>query len=229
MTIAFGKACEAILEMGYYKNEHARSGSYSMGHEEHVAAVLVKHDFKEVDITDFPQLKRGILKQWWENGFTQGIMEETIPEMERGTFVLQPGGTQSFPDILVRDFDGRFIAFEQKSSNGTHPMWNDSLPKPGALYVFCSGKRDETTLFMGQDVIKAAELDLVAEYQEKFETLVREYESAASNLNESSNRGWIYKHRKQFFQQGGAHYTNYFTHADRQHCEDNAIKFAYGE
>ena len=212
-----------ILAMGYYKNEDARSGDYQPGHEDAVADVLESHGFQRFEQKDVPQLKRGHLKIWWENGFGDEL-DDVLADLPDGCFVLQPGGTQSFPDVLVKDFNGRAVALECKSGKGTHPMWNDSTPKPGAAYIMSSGRLNETTLFMGEDVITPEEQTTIEKYHELFEKLKRECEAEMATVN-NFKRGWLYSHRRQFFQQGGKDKTNYFTHPDRSQCEQKVLEF----
>jgi len=214
-----------ILKMGYYKNENARSGDYNPGHEDAVAAVLDNHGFTGFTQTDFPQLKRSHLKIWWESDFTDTTeLNKALATLPAGSYVLQPGGTQSFPDILVKDFCGRFVALECKSGKGTHPMWNDSTPKPGAAYIMSSGKVNETTLFMGDDVITQEQQKIINEGLKQLQELAESISSQVKNLDKH-NRGFILSSRKQFFQQGGMEKTNYFTHASRKQCEQNVLEF----
>ena len=216
------EAGKKILEMGYYKNESARSGEFVPAHEIAVANVLVGIGFIEVFAGMF-SLKKGDLKKWWENRFDDSL-DEILKDMPNGTFILQPGGTQSFPDILVKDFNGRIVAIECKSSKDAHPMWNDNTPKHGACYIMSSAKTNETTLFMGEDVIVAEELEVIQKYHILFAQLKQQCADEMSKIV-GKNRGWVYGHRQQFFQQGGAVKTNYFTHSDRELCEMNALEF----
>lgn len=214
-----------ILAMGYYKNENARSGDYNPGHEDAVASVLDTHGFKGYTQNDFPTLQRSHLKQWWESDFIDDTeLAIALIELPAGSYVLQPGGTQSFPDILVRDFCGRFVALECKSGKGTHPMWNDSTPKPGAAYIMSSGKLDQTTLFMGEDVITPEQQKIINEGLIQLQQLADNISSQVKELDKH-NRGFIISSRKQFFQQGGKEKTNYFTHNSRQQCEQNVLEF----
>jgi hypothetical protein len=218
------QAGKLILDMGYFKNEHARSSTYVAGHEEAVAVVMESVGFKRFEREDFPELKRNDLKRWWEAGFGPEL-DQTLINQPKGSFILQPGGTQSFPDILVKDFKGRIVAVECKSGNkGTHPMWNDSIPKPGAVYIMSSGRTDSTTMFMGQDVITPEEADVIAKYNKMFEDLKQQCK-AEMTLTHNKNRGWLYSHRRQFFQYGGQEKTNYFTHTDRAQCEKSVLDF----
>jgi len=219
------KAGEAILKMGYYKNQNARSGSYNPGHEEAVAVVLEEHGFKRFTQKDFPHLKRSMLKRWWDSRFTDTAeLEDVLNTMPVSSFILQPGGSQSFPDLLIRDTNRRFVALECKSGKGYHPMWNDSTAKHGAVYIMSSEKVNESTMFMGEDVITQDELDVISHYHKLFNDLKNQCQDAMSKVF-SMKRGWYYSHRQQFFQIGGAEYTNYFTHKDRKMCEQNVLTF----
>lgn len=216
------EAGKQILEMGYYKNEHARSGDYAPGHEDAVADVLRIHGFSEVTSADYA-LQRRHLKEWWENNFDSSL-DQMLEGMPAGSFILQPGGTQSFPDILVKDFNSRIVALECKSSKGTHPMWNDSTPKPGAVYIMSSARVDSTTVFMGEDVVSKQSLEL-------FEQAVKEMNAVAKKFNQLAaekdifESGFIVTCRKQFFQQGGQLKTNYFAHKNRKQRENNVLEF----
>lgn len=214
-----------ILKMGYYKNENARSGTYNPGHEDAVASVLDKHGFQGFEQDDFPKLNRSHLKTWWESDFTfTKELNEVLQKLPNGSYILQPGGTQSFPDILVRDFNGRFVALECKSGKGTHPMWNDSTPKPGAAYIMSSGKLDQTTMFMGEDVITPEQQAIINDGLKKLQQLAESISQQVKELDKH-NRGFILSSRKQFFQQGGMEKTNYFTHNSRSQCEQNVLEF----
>jgi hypothetical protein len=46
------------------------------------------------------------------------------------------------------------------------------------------------------------------------------------DAEDSFNRGWIQKARKQHFQAGGGDKTNYFTHKQRAYCEQRALDYS---
>jgi hypothetical protein len=146
--------------------------------------------------------------------------------MPAGTFILQPAGSQGFPDILVKDFNDRFVAVECKSGQtGLCPMWNDSLPRPLTIYVLASGIQNATTIFMGRDVISPEEQELMDEEERTIAKIVKEYNQRMAAIDKF-NRGWLQKSRKQHFQGGGGAKTNYFTHTSRAQCEKNALDYA---
>jgi hypothetical protein len=223
MSIQLHDAMRNILAMPYYKNENARSGEVVHGHEAAVALRIKDLGFTEVHSSQFKKLK-SILKKWARSGDDSDLRKATAG-IKPGSYILQPSGTQGFPDILVLDFNNRFVAVECKSMKNYCPMWNDSLPNPNALYVLASGKYNETTIFLGRDVISQEEYDLMAEQEEAFAQIVKKYNPKMKSVD-VHNRGWLLKSRKQYFQQGGEATTNYFKHENRAICEANALEYA---
>jgi hypothetical protein len=45
------------------------------------------------------------------------------------------------------------LDLELKSSKEPKPVYNSGLPKRGVVYIFCSKKYQQTTVFFGQDVV----------------------------------------------------------------------------
>lgn len=211
--------------MPYFKNENARSGGADYGHETAVAKLILKAGFKQEDKSSYPKLKKGLLKKWAETGDDSKLREVT-KGMPVGTFILQPAGSQGFPDILVKDDNDRFVAIECKSGqNGRCPMWNDNLPKPDTIYILSSGAVNETTIFLGRDVMTSALLDSQKQMVEDLKKIVLKYKKINESLD-VFGRGWDTKFRPQNFQGGGELLTNYFTHKDRNRCELNALEYA---
>ncbi len=218
-------ALTTILAMPYFKNERARSGATIHGHEDAVALKLSEAGFTEVSKSVFPGLSKSLLKEWAETGNDVAIRLAT-QTMPVGSFINQPAGSQGFPDILIKDYNDRFIAFECKSGqSGECPMWNDNIPKPNSIYILSSGKQNATTIFLGKDVITQATYDLFAQQEAEIELIIQKYKQLCGKAD-TFNRGWIQKSRKQHFQNGGGAKTNYFTHADRSKCEKNALAYA---
>jgi len=225
MSAQFHKAINDILLMPYFKNEHARSGGAVYGHEYAVALKIKDVGFTELQKTDYPKLKKSLLSKWAETSDDTELRIVTNG-MPVGSYICQPAGSQGFPDILVKDFNDRFVAAECKSGkSGLCPMWNDNTPKPKTIYVLSSGIMNATTIFMGQDVITPRQQELMDELEKKLTVIVKEYKILV-DAEDSFNRGWIQKARKQHFQGGGNAKTNYFTHASRAECEKNALEYA---
>lgn len=225
MSKQLHQAVQQILAMPYFKNERARSGDADYGHERAVALRIAAASFTEQDKVNYPGLKKSLLKKWAETGDDTTI-RRAAANMPCGTYILQPAGSQGFPDILVRDFNDRFVAIECKSSSGsTVPMWNDNLPKPHAMYVLSSGATNATTIFMGCDVMSQAMLASQEAMVRELNAIVEKYRLINSQLDQY-NRGWDTKFRPQNFQNGGQVKTDYFAHPDRTKCEFNALNYA---
>ena len=211
--------------MPYFKNENARSGGANYGHESAVAEKFRLAEFVEIDRKQFPKLTKTLLKKWASTGNDTDLRKVT-ESLSVGSYILQPAGTQGFPDILVRDFNDRFVAVECKSGQtGLCPMWNDNLPKMDAIYVLSSGVTNQTTIFLGKDVITQEMLASQVAMVKELMTVVNKYREINKSLD-LFNRGWDIKFRPQNFQNGGADKTNYFTHANRHQCEANALEYA---
>jgi hypothetical protein len=228
MSEKLHSAITAVLAMPYFKNQHARSGTTDYGHERAVADVLKEHGYNEHKREDYPKLKKGSFKKWLDDHSDTEVLEATAG-LPNDCFILQPAGTQSFPDVILKDSDGRLIPIECKSGqNGTCPMWNDNLPKLNAIYVLASGLMNQTTVFMGQDVITQEDLDLMRLQEQAVAKVTAQFNAQMASVDVKS-RGWIQKQRKQHFQGGGAAKTNYFTHKDRRQCEENVLQYVLGK
>lgn len=224
MSAQLLQATKAILAMPYYKNEHARSGTAVHGHEDAVALKLKDAGFTEELKINYPNMSKSLLKNWAKT-VNETKLREVAASMPLGSYIVQPAGSQGFPDVLVRDFDDRFIAFECKSSSaGVCPMWNDSLPRPNAIYILNSGKYNTTTVFLGRDVISPEEQALMDEQEKAIEKIVNKYKQKLATLD-VHNRGWVQKSRKQHFQYGGNLKVDYFIHSDKMMCEQNVLDF----
>jgi hypothetical protein len=225
MCARFGNAMTQILAMKYFKNQHARSGGANYGHERAVADVLIASGFAERSVEDFNGLAKKHFKSWLDQGDMTAVQSNLVG-LAPGEFVLQPAGSQSFPDIVLRDTNGRLLVIECKSGkDGTCPMWNDSLPKADAIYVLSSGIRDETTVFMGRDVITQDTRDILNKAVADARHVMSESAKDRTAMD-LYKRGFVVKVRQQFFQEGGEEFSNYFTHSDRERCESNVLAYA---
>jgi len=225
MSTQLHQAMTTILAMPYFKNEAHKSGGADFGHERAVSEHIASAGFIELDKSSYPKITKSMLKKWAEGKGDKDLRKAT-QGMPEGTFICQPAGSQGFPDILVKDWGDRFVAVECKSGkNGVCPMWNDNTPKPETIYVLSSGKKNATTIFMGQDVITPRQQELMDELEKRLTEIVKEYKVLV-DAEDSFNRGWIQKARKQHFQGGGGEKTNYFTHKERQACEQRALDYS---
>jgi hypothetical protein len=227
MSEQLSNAITLVLSMPYFRNDAVRSAENVKGHEEMVARQFSKAGFSEYDCSaDFRKKGRTPFKtlKEWARTKDETNLRIIARDMPLGSYALQPAGTQSYPDILVRDFNDKFHAIECKSSKGGNIMWNDSLPFPNGIYVFSSQKYDSTTVFMGRDVITCEELELRAEMTKKLKLLVDEYETMSRRIDKFS-RGWKFNFRQQNFQSSPKERRDYFLHADRESCEKKVLEY----
>lgn len=225
MSNQLHQAMTEILAMPYFKNQNARSGGASYGHEHELAERIKAAGFVEYLKSAYPKVTKSLLKKWAETGNDTDLRAATAG-LPMGTYILQPAGTQGFPDVLVYDFTDRFVAVEGKSGQtGLSPMWNDNLPKPNAIYVLSSGSANATTIFLGKDVITDAEQKLMDLQAAEVAKVVKLYNAKMAAID-VHKRGFLQKSRKQHFQGGGNAKTNYFTHQSRTQCEQNAMEYA---
>ena len=226
--------------MPHYANDARGSGVKHDSHEDALTQELVKVGYVEIvqdstginrngkpkKIKRFPKLKRSTLTTAIQSDNQQHEITKLVVGMNPGEFIRQPCGSQSFPDFLVRDFSGTFVLIEAKSGRGAVPAWNDSLVKPNAIYVFSSGTYNQTTVFLGRDVLDPdREQFLKARYQ-MLRDFIEETKTIVGSMPDPFNRGFGAYARPKFEQGGGNHKTDYFAHSDRKNCEQNVLKFA---
>ena len=225
MSNQLHQAMTDILAMPYFKNQHAQSQTHTHGHERAVADKLVANGFTEVHREVYPKVTKDILKNWAKTG-DDSIMRTVTPSIPPGSFILQPANSQAYPDILVYDFTHRYLALECKSGKGVGaPMWNDSLPYQDGIYIYTSQKAQQTTVFLGKDVINPLIYAAQANFWKDVGLLIKQYRAIINPLDRDL-RGWDIKARPQNFQSGGKAKTNYFTHEDRAMCESNVLGYA---
>jgi hypothetical protein len=229
MSKQLHNAMEEILKMPYYKNEHARSGEYFSGHEDAVADKLNLSGFLNYSDSDCKKnINKKIINEWIKSTDDTAV-RAALSNMPSGSYIQQPLGSQQFPDFLIKDFDGRFISAECKSTKGKQaPMWNDNVPKPNTIYIFSSEKEDSTTVFLGKDVITEEAIEILEEHYKTLKLLEVEFNKSMAKLDKYC-RGWASHFRRQNFQEGGLIKTNYFTHEDRKYCESEVLRVCNGE
>ena len=172
-----------------------KSGAYKESkHETRVKKILIKHKFVE-------RPKKSTLKD--------------------GEFIYQPNGNNNNPDFQVK-YKGELIDIECKSSEGACPTFNSAKPKENFIYIFSSGKYNATTIFFGGDVLS---LEHSALYDEMLDEMYKIHDKYKPLFKAADiyNRGFDFYLRDMYIQQGGQKYTDYFTHPDRDKCEQNVL------
>jgi hypothetical protein len=207
-----------MLKMPYYKNEAAVSGAIHghARHEDALAGVLLGAGF--LSYRPVKKLERKVAMTWREQ-------PELAQEIPNGVFIEQPFGTHNAPDFLVKIHEKAILFLEAKSSaTTTCPTFNSGGVKEGFLYVFCSKKTNQTTIFLGQSVVTREQQRLIDQH-------IKEARQRDVELNEQlraldkNHRGIAYYTRPMILQGGGRSYTNYFTHALRKETEATALKW----
>ena len=202
---------KAILEMPYYKNYAASSGAVHniSKHEDALEATFVNNGYQKYN----PVVK--LKKKDMET-------PTFLSNMPNGTFICQPFGTHSSPDFYIKGPCGTVKAIEAKSADTYCPLYNSGGIKRGVLYVFCSKKTNTTTIYKGEDI-------MTSEQQELIDKHIADEKQRVQILNErlkaldSNERGISFYPRPMIGQAGGAYFTNYMTHKNRQRDEQRAI------
>jgi hypothetical protein len=209
-------AVQQILSLPFYKNEAAASGAVhnTARHEDAIASVLEENGFIRYPLAS--KLNRRETLKW----IHQPQLSKNIPN---GIFIEQPFGTHNAPDFIVK-FSNNFVLFMEAKSSATslHPTYNSGGVKQDLLYVFCAKKPNQTTIFKGDSVITLEQQRLIDAHiidaRKRDEELNRKLKDIDPN-----HRGISYYTRPMIIQSGGASYTNYFTHEQRQQAETHAI------
>lgn len=232
--------------MPHYGNDHAGSGIKINSHEDKLAELLVKIGFTKIELMSgsktfvkgkrknqtivtklFPLLGRENLKAAISSDNIQESIKKLVPGMKPGTFIMQPSGSQSPPDFLVRDFSGLFILIEAKSSDtNVFPVWNDNCPKQELIYIFSCGVYNQTTIWKGNDFLDLNRQQVLELILDKFEQTSTWASELLSNTPDPFNRGLTLGIRRKFSQSGGSKYYDCFKHDMRKKCEQNVLDFA---
>ena len=208
----------AIRQMPYYKNVQSSSGLVhgGGGHEAAICSVLIEQGYKKWEKWDtmpdkcrFRNLVR--MREWIDTPSLSSMMPV-------GTFVEQPFGTNDAPDFYIKVTDNFIMPLEAKSSSNYIPMWNSGKPKPDFVYAFCSEKTDKTTLFKGESILSYEQSRMINEHIEKHRKDDEELNYKLKQLD-INHRGISYYTRPMIQQSGGADFTNYFTHPNREQDE----------
>lgn len=216
-NLSISNSIKDILSLPYFKNECAVSGLVHnvARHEDALSNVFKKHGFLQSQMPD--GIKREDALEWSSKPF----LAHRIPN---GTFIEQPFGTHNSPDFIVKVSNKLVLFIEAKSSTGTYPLYNSGGVKENFLYVFCSQKTNQTTIYRGESVISIEQQRLIDEH-------IRDARKRDEELNQKlkeldiNHRGICYYTRPMINQSGGKSYTDYFSHAQRKKAENDAIEW----
>ena len=148
------KFMEDVLTMPYFKNHAAESGAVhnTAKHENAVADKLRKHGYSFN--------REGGIRQNQRDAWLDGEDHSDIPD---NSYISQPCGSNNSPDFIVKS-EGRLYFLECKSVKGGTPMYNSGVPKAEYIYILCSEKHDQTTIYFGGDVLPVKEAQLIKEH-----------------------------------------------------------------
>ena len=228
-----------ILAMPHYANAASSGKRRYDSHEEALCGVFESNGYKRIEqfsmgtnrngktvkLLTYPKLKKKALLKAVASPDKQAELELLCGDMPPGTYIHQPAGSQSFPDFLIRDFSGTFIVIEAKSGAGAGPVWNDSLPKAGAVYIMSSGKHNASTVWLGEDWISTEESAIFEQLYRDIAQLVTKANASLVALN-THQRGFQYYARNKHQQAGSQEYTDPFQHPMRAACEAHVLTFA---
>ena len=206
-----------IKKMPYYRNYAATSGAVHniSKHEDALKDMLTKHGFKE--LTKPKGITKEIIWSWINN--------PSLASMPSMTFISQPCGTHDNPDFIVKIEANIVFGLECKSSDQTKfPMYNSGGLTQNYVYVYCSAVTNQTTIYVGKDIVTLEQQKLIDEHIENSRKL-DELLNKKLDLLDTNHRGVCYYSRPMICQHGGAEFTDYFNHEKRIQCEENVLKF----
>jgi hypothetical protein len=206
-----------ILKLPYYKNSPASSSAVhgDSGHEQIIEQELISGGFEKGEALTKNEKK--VAREW--------INCPNSCNRPSGTFIYQPFGQQSNPDFIVKVSDNLVLFLEAKSCKNVCPLYNSGGVNLNYLYVFCSKKYNKTTIYFGRDIISDEKLSIIEEWRSTHKILDKKFNDKLNDNAEGHERGWHVYSRPMIMQQGGAEFTNYFTHKDRKNTEEKALKW----
>ena len=181
-----------------------------------------------MDVLKLPYLKGGYENSPQESEIKRLLKKHKFNEVPKGAvlkdgqFIYQPNGENNSPDFYVQD-SGITYSLECKSvKKGAKPVYNGGLPKKEYIYIFCSGKYDQTTIYYGNDVVPEKVRKIYDKLLTKLSTVLDEFKEEFVNCEEN-DRGFGYFLRHMYIQAGKKEKTDYFSHKNRKACEQNVL------
>jgi hypothetical protein len=144
--------------------------------------------------------------------------------MPVNTFISQPCGTHESPDFIFKISPSVIIAVECKSSTQSSPLYNSGGVTSHYLYVLSSQKYNQSTIYMGSDIINQEQQLIIDKHIKN----IRELELAVNQQlreHDTNHRGISFYTRPMINQSGGKTYCDYFTHENRKTAEENVMNY----
>lgn len=209
-----------IRTLPYYRNYAAHSGAVHApaNHEKALANIFKSNGFKEITRGSIRLPKRDIV-------MNQETCADSLQNIPNGSFIEQPFGTHQSPDFIVKVSRSNILFLEAKSSERqTHPTYNSGTIEPNFIYVFCSKKTNQTTIYKGDSIITMEQQFLIDQHVIEARQRDRELNDRLREMD-VNHRGITYYTRPMYIQSGGHEYTDYFAHENKEQSEEHAIEW----
>jgi hypothetical protein len=225
------EALQEIILQKYLPNKAVSSGTNDKKQETFMVSIFEKHGLKQHELTEdekkslrkfLDKNKKIILEEWLTGKDYRENIPSELKNIENGTYIYQPFGTQNSPDFIIIE-NGLFIPIEAKSSKKGYPQYNSGGIKVIYIYVLTSRQHDETTVYLGSDIITNEINELITEHIER----CRELDKILNEKLEEKDihkRGIRYYTRPMIIHKGSSEYTNYFKHENRIETEENVFR-----
>lgn len=207
-----------VKTLPYYKNYPASSGFVHApaNHEEAIAIQLKSFGFRKIVPSN--KLNR-------DSVMNPETRVHSLKDVPNGSFIEQPFGTHQSPDFIVKVTPYIILFLEAKSSETTtHPTYNSGTIEPHFIYIFCSKKTDQTTIFKGECIVTREQQRLLDQHIIEARQRDKELNERLKEMDQN-HRGVCFYTRPMYNQSGGQEYTNYFTHSNRVASEEHAIEW----
>jgi hypothetical protein len=198
-------------------NTNKNSNKTNAKHETYIAETLINNGFLEKSKKNYMLSEKEFKILYKKNPLNISLLKP-------GEFIQQPFGSQKSPDFLIQIKENILISLEAKSSKTKTPKYNSGGIKLDYIYLFYNSVLNETTYYLGKDIITIKQSSIINNYQKESFELANKYNKLLKT-NDTLNRGWSIYPRIMINQKGTSTYTDYFNHNDRNKCEDNVIKY----
>lgn len=219
--VSFFQSLREIKEIQKSKKKNlVKTVDSGVDFEESVYSLLNSLFKKSNRLEDYPFLIKN--KDKIVSGYS--FQEElNISDEQNNTFISQPFGSQSFPDIIVFCEKKMFIIELKKVETGKYiSMWNGSLPKKNVIYIMYRKNDLKKTFFLGQELINESQYNLIMEFTERQR---KETEAAKSQLLSEKN---FFPWFRQAFHRNGKG-INDFSEELTKSREESVINFLKGK
>ena len=203
-----------FLKMPYYQNYAACSGKVHnvAKHEDAVEDILIQNG-----LTEEPRRMTKVQRNAWLDG-------ESADDLPNNTYISQPCGTHNSPDFIIK-LAGQLYFVECKSTRLTaSPVYNSGLPTPKYIYVFSSKKHDETTVYLGRDVVEPQVYKMLEEANQKIKEICNGVSAEVRAMSSNGHGVGIYA-RPMYNHAGTKDKTDYFQNPRRRELEQNVLDF----